>query len=251
LFQPTATEAQPVPSGAFTTAPKRVADVAGLGELSPALPGNLREAALAGDPAAVYEVASRTLEGRGVPRDPALAVRLFERTAQSGFVPAQARIGNLYEKGQGVTRDLAVARTWYERAGISGNARAMHNLAVLFAEGIDGKPDFAAAQRWFHDAAEAGLRDSQFNLGVLLARGLGTAQDLPQSYKWFALAAAQGDEEAAKKRDEVTSRLSPADLSSAKALLEHWRPRSLDPVANEVPVPAQGWSAMKVPTRRG
>ena len=251
LFQPSVTEARPVPSEAFTAVPKRVPGVTGLGELPPALPANLREAALAGDPAAVYEVASRAFDGRGVPRDPALAARLFEGAAKAGFIPAQARIGNLYEKGQGVARDLVAARSWYERAGISGNARAMHNLAVLFAEGIDGKPDFASAQRWFQDAAETGLRDSQFNLGVLLARGLGTQQDFAQSYKWFALAAAQGDEEAARKRDEIAARLSAPDLAAAKSLVERWRARALDPAANEVSVPPQGWSSMKTPNGRG
>ena len=249
LFQPSATEASPVPSEAFTSVPKRIPDMAAAGELPEALPATLRQAALAGDAPAAFEVANRLIEGRGVPRDLPLAARLFERAADAGLIPAQARTGNLYEKGVGVARDLAVARSWYERAGIGGNARAMHNLAVLFAEGVDGKPDFASAQRWFQDAAATGLRDSQFNLGVLLARGLGTSQNLPESYKWFALAAAQGDEEAGRKRDEIAARLSPQDLAAAKALVERWRARPLDPAANEAPVAQQGWSAAK--TRNG
>jgi localization factor PodJL len=150
-----------------------------------------------------------------------------------------------------VQRDLNRARTWYERAGISGNTRAMHNLAVLFAEGIDGKPDFASAQRWFRDAAEAGLRDSQFNLGVILARGLGARPDLVQSYKWFALAAAQGDEEAGKKRDEVATRLSPEDLAAAKALVDNWHPRRVDPEANDIPVSILSQGDAKDTNRKG
>jgi localization factor PodJL len=238
LLQPMPMAPRPLASGAFVAAPKHVADVAQVGELPAGLPGSLRDAALAGDPGAVYEVATRLVDGAGIPRDPALAVRLYEKAAEAGIIPAQARLGNLYEKGIGAPRDLNRARSWYERASIGGNTRAMHNLAVLFAEGIDGKPDFASAQRWFQDAAEAGLRDSQFNLGVIMARGLGTSPDLSQSYKWFALAAAQGDEEAAKKRDEVASRLSPEDLAAAKALVESWQPRRTDPAANDIPVTA-------------
>lgn len=225
--------ANPVPSETFTAVPKRIPEV-DAAEIPATLPASLRQAALEGDPAAAYEIAARAGEGRGIPRDLNLAARLFERAAQAGLVPAQARLGNLYEKGLGVPRDLALARNWYQQAAGRGNARAMHNLAVLFAEGIDGKPDFPAAQRWFQEAAEHGLRDSQFNLGVLLARGLGIRQDLVQSYKWFALAAAQGDEEGGRKRDEIAGRLPAADLPAAKRLVESWRARPLDPAANEV-----------------
>ena len=66
----------------------------------------------------------------------------FERAAAHGLVPAQYRIGNLYEKGIGVSRDYALASLWYQRAAENGNARAMHNLAVLMAEGVQGNPDF-------------------------------------------------------------------------------------------------------------
>jgi localization factor PodJL len=250
LFQPSAIEAKPIPSDAFTAVAKRIPDMAAVGDLPIGLPATLRQAALAGEPSAAYEVATRSIDGRGIPRDLALAARLLERAAQAGLVPAQARLGNLYEKGLGVPRDLTVARTWYERAGTGGNARAMHNLAVLFAEGVDGKPDFVSAQRWFLEAAETGLRDSQFNLGVLLARGLGATLSLPESYKWFALAAAQGDDEAAKKRDEIATRLSAHDLGVAKALTDRWRARPLDPAANDAPVPSQGSSAARTANGR-
>jgi hypothetical protein len=33
----------------------------------------------------------------------------------------------------------------------------------------------------------------------------------------------------------MASRLSPADLAVAKTTVENWRPRSTDPLANEVP----------------
>ena len=230
---------------------KRVADIASVGELPSSLPPSLRDAALIGEPAAVYEVAARLAEGRDGTQNPELAARLFEKAATAGIVPAQYRLGNLYEKGFGVARDSALARTWYERAAEGGNARAMHNLGVLLAEGVNGKPDYAAAQRWFLAAAEHGVKDSQYNLGVLLARGLGVGQDLAQSYKWFALAADQGDQEALRKRDEVAARLPPADLAAAKAAVAKWTPRAGDPSANEIPPPPQGWTSLQPVPRRG
>jgi localization factor PodJL len=227
---------------------ERIPNMASLVIPANAAPTSLRQAAMAGDPAAVYELAARAAEGRDMARDPILAARLFEHAATHGMVPAQFRIGKLYEKGLGVPRDLGKAKGWYQSAADMGNALAMHQLAVLIAEGVNGKPDYAAAIAWFQRAAQHGVRDSQFNLAVLLARGLGTAPDLAGSYTWFSIVAAQGDEDAARKRDEVGSRLSPAKLVAAKLAAERWRPETPDRSANEVAQPAQGWD--EAPPRR-
>jgi localization factor PodJL len=215
---------------------------------SEALPAGLKQAALGGHPVAAYDYAARAVEGRGMPKDPQLAVRFFEKAAEKGFAPAQYRLGNLYEKGLGVARDLEQAKTWYRRAAEGGNARAMHNLAVLLADGGGAKPDYAAAVTWFSKAAEFGVRDSQFNLAVLYARGLGTAQDLQKSYMWFAITAAGGDADSAKKRDDVGSRLSPADLTRARASAERWKATTPNPAANDVVVPASGWAELPTST---
>jgi localization factor PodJL len=149
----------------------------------------------------------------------------------------------LYEKGTGVPRDPKQAASWYERAALGGNIRSMHNLATLLASGGTGKPDYPAALRWYGEAAEAGFRDSQFNMGILLGRGIGTKPDPAKAFQWFSLAAAHGDAEAGRKRDEMAARLSAADLTAAKSALEQWRPRAVDPVANEPPAAAEGRTA--------
>jgi localization factor PodJL len=149
----------------------------------------------------------------------------------------------MHEKGEGVPLDLKKAAFWYERAALGGNIRAMHNLATLLASGRNGKPDYAAALRWYGEAAESGLRDSQYNVGILLALGLGSKLDRSKAFQWFSLAADQGDAEAAQKRDEMVGRLSPAEMKAAKAALEGWRPRVVDPVANKPPVAVQGRTA--------
>jgi localization factor PodJL len=217
---------------ASVTASKFIVDPKTIGEIPAQLPKALGEAALSGDAAAIYEIASRASEGRGLAHDPALAAHLYERAAQAGFAPAQERLAMLYEKGVGLPRDTGLAATWYERAALAGNVRAMHNLATLLAAGANGKPDYPTALRWYSEAAETGLQDSQFNLGVLFARGIGTSTDLARAFKWFTLAAAQGDAEAARKRDDIATRLDPAGLAAAKSMVEQWRPRAVDPAAN-------------------
>ncbi|MFC4174405.1 hypothetical protein ACFOYU_20535 [Microvirga sp. GCM10011540] len=226
LFQPTSLAATTLTPAKFLVDPSTV------GELPAQVPTILREAALAGDAAAIYEIASQASEGRGLSHDPILAAHLFERSAQAGYAPAQERLAMLYEKGVGVLRDTKLAATWYERAAQGGNVRAMHNLATLLASGANGRPDYPAALRWYREAAESGVRDSQFNLGVLLARGIGTSTDLVGAFKWFSLAAAQSDTEAAKKRDGIAVSLNPKELAAGTAALEGWQPRFVDPSAN-------------------
>ncbi|MCO5070943.1 MAG: peptidoglycan-binding protein [Rhizobiaceae bacterium] len=197
----------------------------------------LREAAEAGDPKALFEIAARYSEGRGTKADNATAAEWYERAAELGLAPAQYRIGNMLEKGIGVPRDLVKAKTWYQLAAEQGNASAMHNLAVLYAMGADGTVDNESAARWFNKAADLGVKDSQFNLGILNAKGVGMPQNLEESYKWFALVAEAGDRDAAAKRDEIANSLRPEQLANARAAAKLWKPLPVDTVANVVDVP--------------
>ena len=228
------------PTLAAKSALPRVTDMASLSHDLAGIPagaGSLRQAALEGDGAAIYELASRSVDGRGLPRDTALAAKLFDRLAGAGYAPAQYRLGSQYEKGLGLVRDQEKARLWYGRAAMQGHVRAMHNLAVMQAESgaAGGKPDYTSAATWFRKAAEYGVRDSQYNLAVLQARGLGVTQDLSQAYGWFAAAAAQGDDDAGRKRDEVASKLAPKDLAAARSAAEAWKARIPDPLVNDPP----------------
>jgi localization factor PodJL len=202
----------------------------------------LRQAAIGGDPIAQFEVASRLAEGRGVEADAEAAAAWYRRAAASGLAPAQYRLGSLYEKGVGVIQDRDAARVWYERGAAQGNRKAMHNLAVLHADGIDGQPDFEAAARWFRAAADLGLSDSQYNLGILFARGLGVPQNFSESYKWFSILANRGDKDATIRRDAVAEKLDPQTLAAAKLAAQTWKAKHLDPEANAVRLPNEGWA---------
>ncbi len=226
--------------------------VGSIGNLAPLAPSDAIEVigslAQQGDRVAQYELAVRYADGRGVGRDAKMAAQWFEKAAAQGLAPAQYRLGSLYEKGVGVDRDYARARMYYQQAAEAGNARGMHNLAVMLAEGGDGgKPDYPAASDWFRKAAELGVRDSQFNLAILYARGLGVGQSLTQSYLWFSAAAAQGDADAAKKRDEVAARLDSKELAAAKALAAGFHAKEPIREANDVLPPRGGWGSVKDP----
>jgi localization factor PodJL len=206
----------------------------------------LRAAASSGDPAALYEVATRYADGRFVGRDLAEAAIWFERAAESGLAVAQQHLASLYEQGLGVPQDRQRAYEWYLLAAEQGNVMAMHNLGVLLSQGIGDTPDFAGAIEWFTAAAAHGIRDSQYNLGVIYARGIGTDVDFMASYQWFALAAEQGDADAAARRDDVASTLTPEQLAAARAAVSAWSVAGAPAAANTVAVPDGGWDGPDV-----
>lgn len=210
-------------------------------------PASLVIAAKQGDPLALFEVAARYSEGRGVDGDFAEAAKWYKMAADKGFAPAMYRLANLYENGSGVERNVETARRYYELAAEKGNASAMHNLAVMYASGATGTQDYPAAAKWFGKAAELGVSDSQFNLAILNARGNGVPQNLVESYKWFAIAAKAGDKDAAKKRDEVANVMAPDQLEKARAAVDLWKPQPLDPQANSTDVPDE-WAGTGVKT---
>ncbi|MFZ3351638.1 MAG: hypothetical protein WA268_12295 [Xanthobacteraceae bacterium] len=251
---PEITGALPLPETApqMTPAGSRAAPIAD--DKLPATIGDpaLRAAAMAGDPAAAYEVATRFAEGRGVLQNGAAAAHWLERAAQGGLAPAQFRLGGLYEKGAGVKKDLARARELYEAAADKGNGKAMHNLAVIYAEGVNGPPDYNKAAEWFRKAASHGVRDSQYNLGILYARGIGVQKNDAEAYKWFALAADQGDKEAGIKRDEIASHLDPQTLAAARNAVKSFTPEPQPDDAVNVKT-AAAWNAQASaarPTKR-
>ncbi len=219
-----------------------VVPVAPVEALPPSIGGKaLITAAMAGEPAAAYEVATRFAEGRGVPQDFHQAAVWYERAARGGLAPALFRLGALYEKGNGVAKDLKEARRLYMAAADKGNANAMHNIGVLYAEGIDGKPDFKSAAEWFRKSAALGIADSQYNLAVLYARGIGVERNINEAYRWFALAAKRGDADAARKRDEVASRLDQAALAALRQKVDTWVAERPPENAATVPAPPGGW----------
>ncbi|MFK8252406.1 hypothetical protein [Ancylobacter terrae] len=228
----------PAPAGDITGSipPAATPAAPGTGNLPEAVgSASLRSAAIAGNQAAAYEIGARFAEGRGVSQDLARAAYWFEQATAKGSAPAAYRLAALLDKGaDGVIRDTVRARKLYAEAAEAGNVRAMHNLAVLLAEGVNGQPDYKQASDWFLKAAERGVRDSQYNLGVLYARGLGVKADLAESWKWFSLAANQGDAEAARKRDEVETRLAKPTLVAARFAVQTWSPMMTDDAANIV-----------------
>ena len=77
--------------------------------------------------------------------DPQSAWFFWLGPAERGFAEAQFAIGVLYLHGEGVPPDPALAKRWFERAAATGHARAELNLALMLSAGHGGSRDLVAA----------------------------------------------------------------------------------------------------------
>jgi hypothetical protein len=61
-------------------------------------------------------------------------------------------------------------------------------------------------------------------LGELYATGNGVLRDSVLAHMWFNLAAANGEPDAARKRDVLAAQMKPAQIAEAQKLADAWRP---------------------------
>ena len=84
--------------------------------------------------------------------------------------------------------------------------------------------DYAEATNWYRLAANQGHPKAQFNLATMYDNGRGVARDDVLAHMWLSLSVAQGNQEAAKNRDILARRMTPAQLVQAQKLAREWKP---------------------------
>lgn len=141
----------------------------------------LKQFALRGDPQACMELADRSQEGDGVPKDIKQAEILFERAAKAGAPNGWFRLGKIYH------------------------------------DGLDGPPDYAKALDYFTQAARAGVSEAAYNLGAMFVSARGVKRDYVEGLAWFIVAKKSGAP--ADAEEQVRHRLArrPADIAAAEA----------------------------------
>ena len=82
------------------------------------------------------------------------------------------------------------------------------------------------------NSAERGDATAQYNLGVMYDTGRGVLQDYVMAHKWYNLAAsryatweADIGASAARSRDRLTTRMTPAQVAEAQKMAREWAPR--------------------------
>jgi TPR repeat protein len=166
--------------------------------------------------------------------DYATAIRTFRPLAEQGDAGAQFNLGYIYANGQGEPQDYAEAMRWYHKAAEQGRAEAQFNLGGMYALGQGVPQDYAEAHRWFRKAADQGVARAQSNLGLMYAQGQGVPQDYVEALRWLDLAAARYPEGkdrdvAAKNRNLVAAKMTPAQIAEAQKLAREWQPTPAAP----------------------
>lgn len=140
----------------------------------------LKQFAAKGDPQACFELADRTIEGDGVPRDVARATALFEQAAKGGAANGWFRLGKIYH------------------------------------DGLDGAPDYGRALDYFTTAARAGVVEAQHNIGAMLVSARGVKRDYVEGLAWLIVAKKSGA--ASDAETQVRGRIAkrPADITAAE-----------------------------------
>jgi TPR repeat protein len=88
----------------------------------------------------------------------------------------------------------------------------------------EGVPQsYREALKWYRKAADQGDSTAQYNLGFMYASGHGVPQDDATAHMWFDLSAARGDDDAAKNRDVIAQRMTPAQIAEAQKLAREWK----------------------------
>ena len=164
--------------------------------------------------------------GRGVSQNSEIALRWFARAAQQGNIDAELYLVRTYRDSSGESRahetiGPSVSETGTERhksLAEQGDADAQFNLGLAYLLGEGVHQDDEAAVKWQKLAAEQGHTRSQLVFGYLYSVGRGAPQDDVYAHMWSNIAASAGDQDAENRGDELTERMTPAQIAEAQKL---------------------------------
>lgn len=200
----------------------------------------LKPLAERGDAVAQNNLGALYEKGRGVPHSYTEAVKWYRKSAEQGFAPAQTNLGGMYSVGWGVPKNPIEAVKWYRKAAEQGFASAQYFLGREYDWGSGVAQNDIEAAKWYRKAAEQGNGWAQLSLGVLYKHGRGVTQNFVLAHMWYNLASASEDtnevirEMGPKARDDIASRMTPAQIEQAQSLAAKWQPKSDYPkVADE------------------
>ena len=153
--------------------------------------GELTSTAQSGEPQAQYLLALFYSCCGPTPRDKAAAQRWMLKSAEQGYVPAQAGMGEMYLANHinGPVPNYADADRWLRLAAVQGEVEAQFWLGVGYERGYFGAIDYEESLKWLRKAAAQELPDAQFCLGQMYEEGEGIPKSNERAAYWFKRAA--------------------------------------------------------------
>ncbi|AZD27632.1 tetratricopeptide repeat protein [Pseudomonas chlororaphis] len=133
------------------------------------------------------------LDGLGIERDQALALRWFTIAAKGGHLMARNMLGRCREHGWGCEADAKAAAGHYRQAAEAGLDWALYNYANLLATGRGVAENHALALNGYQRAAAMGHAKSMNLLGRYLEEGRHCPRDVAAACDWYRRSAEGGD----------------------------------------------------------
>jgi TPR repeat protein len=121
---------------------------------------------------------------------------LIRAGAEAGIAEAQAVYGQMRLDGAGVARAEADALRWFRRAAARQHLMALNMVGRCYDLGWGTRIDKRKAAECYRVAAERGLHWAMYNYATLLTLGQGVAEDKAEALRWFERAAALGNAKA-------------------------------------------------------
>lgn len=157
--------------------------------------------------------------------DFATALKLYLVAAQGGSTYGAYNAALIYHTAKGVPRNFGQAMKFYRMAADKGHADAQHAVGAMLENAEGTAQNLPEAVKWYRLAADQGQLESQKNLGVIYSTGgPGVAADPMQAYLWFDVAS-KADPVSGSRRDRVAARMTPDQVTQAKALAAAWKPK--------------------------
>lgn len=170
-----------------------------------------------GNPEGMYRLGRFYEKGGEVPRDPAEALRLYERAAGLGHAEAQFASG-LFRTGavRGAARDPVQSARWFEKAAMQGHLSAQYFLGLVYEAGEGVEASYELAFEWFRRAAAKGDTRAMNRLAGLYAEGRGVRFDLVSAHAWYRVAEGLGSGEAPALAAALEVTMPPEQLEEAR-----------------------------------
>lgn len=159
----------------------------------------------------MYEIGSMYAEGEGVSQDYAEALKYYRKAAEQGVLPAQNKLGEMYERGRnGVQKNGQEAVKWYSKAAEYNNGDkeldsdessyvedSLRSLCRIYTEGKLVAANDSELFKWGKKYAD--LFDDeqpQFMVALMYYGGKGVRQNYAGALKYFISAANNGSDDA-------------------------------------------------------
>ena len=166
------------------------------------------------------------------------AVKWYRRAAEQGNKTGMINLGVMHENGEGLIKSNVYAQMWYNVGASSRDiSKNMTPAEIVSAQKLarecvrkkykgcnvglayDEKPgDKIKAVKWFKRAAEQGDNIGMINLGRMYDKGQEVKKSNVHAHMWFNLAASSGHSEAGGLRDDISKKMTPAEIVSAQKL---------------------------------